>query len=60
MTTPRTLLSCLSLGFAAAATTGVGAVGAVAGSIAGNLGTDLFRALDRGVAERFLDGGVFD
>jgi hypothetical protein len=60
MATPRTLLSCLDLGFAATALTTHGLAAPIikglAGNIAGNLATELFRALDRGVAERFLDG----
>jgi hypothetical protein len=55
MTTPRTLLSCLGVGFTATALTTHGLAAPIikglAGNIAGNLATDLFWTLDRGVAE---------
>lgn len=57
----RMLLSCLGLGLAGAAVAGTGgilgpAVAGLAGGIGANLATDLYKALDRRVAERFLDG----
>ena len=61
MSTPRTLLSCLGLGLAATALTGTHGlagplVASLAESTAGNLATDIFKALDRRAAERFLAG----
>jgi hypothetical protein len=61
MSVSRTVLSCLGLGLAATALTtthglATSFVTGLAGNTAGNLATDLFRALDRHVAELFLDG----
>lgn len=53
----RVLLSILGLTVVAAALSGSGtavAVAGLAGGVAGNLGTDLYKLLDRKVADRFL------